>query len=115
MFISSVKLVAFHSAFTWLTFRMFALPLTYTATVVCAACALLPFIPTYVVALPPCIALAAQVGGMRCQQASQLVLAGGKLGAPEGQCCQASFSCLCLACLGFWQVLTERCGCNAPS
>ncbi|GAB4819140.1 hypothetical protein N2152v2_006186 [Parachlorella kessleri] len=60
VFVSSVKLVAFHSAFTWLTFRMFALPLTYTATVLCAACALLPFIPTYVVALPPCIALAAQ-------------------------------------------------------
>ena len=49
--------------FTWLTFRMFGLPLAYTAAVLCAACALLPFIPTYVIALPPCLMLGTQVGG----------------------------------------------------
>lgn len=46
----------------WLTFRVFRIPLVYTATVLCSACALLPFIPTYVIALPPCLALSAQVG-----------------------------------------------------
>lgn len=64
VFISSLKLVAFHMGFTWLTFRMFGVPLAYTAAVVCAACALLPFIPTYLIALPPCLALGAQVRGL---------------------------------------------------
>lgn len=63
VFISSLKLVAFHGTFTWLTFRMFAVPLAYTATVACAACALLPFIPTYVIALPACAMFVAQVWG----------------------------------------------------
>eukprot|EP00887_Chlorella_sp_A99_P007660 scaffold20.g7660.t1 len=60
VFLSSMKLVAFHGGFTWLTFRAFSIPLVYTAAVASAVCALLPFIPTYVVALPGCLLLALQ-------------------------------------------------------
>lgn len=98
--ISSVKLIAFHGCFSWITFRAMALPLTYTvrrccslpclaelhcatalpgihatthfefiklapsappqASVASAVCALLPFVPTYAVALPGCVVLLAQ-------------------------------------------------------
>lgn len=86
MFISSLKLVAFHGTFTWLTFRMFAVPLAYTATVACAACALLPFIPTYVIALPACAMFVAQVIGARCLPAGAGVGVG--IGLREGNIAQ---------------------------
>ena len=55
-----MKLIAFHGCFSWITFRVMGLPLTYTASVASAACALLPFVPTYAVALPGCVVLLAQ-------------------------------------------------------
>ncbi|KFM24544.1 Transmembrane protein 245 [Auxenochlorella protothecoides] len=58
--LASAKLMAFHGVFTWLTFRVFGVPLAYTAAVLSAVCALLPFIPTYAVALPGSGLLAAQ-------------------------------------------------------
>ncbi|EFN55069.1 hypothetical protein CHLNCDRAFT_134947 [Chlorella variabilis] len=58
--VSSMKLIAFHGCFSWITFRVMNLPLTYTASVASAACALLPFVPTYAVALPGCAVLLAQ-------------------------------------------------------
>ncbi|KAI3438020.1 hypothetical protein D9Q98_000463 [Chlorella vulgaris] len=58
--VSSIKLIAFHGCFSWITFRVMGLPLTYTSSVAAAACALLPFVPTYAVALPGCAVLLAQ-------------------------------------------------------
>jgi hypothetical protein len=55
-----MKLIAFHGCFSWITFRVMGLPLTYTASVASAVCALLPFVPTYAVALPGCVVLLAQ-------------------------------------------------------
>lgn len=58
--VSTFKLITFHGCFTWITFRAMGLPLTYTASVASAVCALLPFVPTPAVALPGCVVLLAQ-------------------------------------------------------
>ena len=57
---SMLKLASFHGLFAWLTFRMFGAPLAYTSAVASAAFALLPFVPTYSVALPGCAVVAFQ-------------------------------------------------------
>jgi hypothetical protein len=60
VFMSMLKLAAFHGLFAWVTFRIFGAPLGYTTSVASAAFALLPFIPTYSVALPGCVVVALQ-------------------------------------------------------
>lgn len=58
--ISLLKLSAAHGLYTWLTFRALNVPMAYTASVASSAFALLPFVPTYAVALPGSLAVAAQ-------------------------------------------------------
>lgn len=60
VFMSMLKLAAFHGLFAWVTFRIFGAPLAYTTSVASAAFALLPFVPTYSVALPGCVVVALQ-------------------------------------------------------
>jgi predicted PurR-regulated permease PerM len=60
VFMSMLKLAAFHGLFAWITFRIFGAPLAYTTSVASAAFALLPFVPTYSVALPGCAVVALQ-------------------------------------------------------
>jgi predicted PurR-regulated permease PerM len=60
VFMSMLKLAAFHGLFAWVTFRIFGAPLAYTTSVASAAFALLPFVPTYSVALPGCAVVALQ-------------------------------------------------------
>ena len=60
VFMSMLKLAAFHGLFSWITFRIFGAPLAYTTSVASAAFALLPFVPTYSIALPGCAVVALQ-------------------------------------------------------
>ena len=61
VFESAAKLAAFHGIFTWLTFRMAGLPLVYLASVSSAACALLPLIQAWMIAIPAAMWLVLQV------------------------------------------------------
>lgn len=61
VFESAAKLAAFHGIFTWLTFRMAGLPLVYLASVSSAACALLPLIQAWMIAIPAAVWLVLQV------------------------------------------------------
>ena len=61
VFESAAKLAAFHGIFTWLTFRMAGLPLVYLASVSSAACALLPLIQAWMIAIPAAVWLILQV------------------------------------------------------
>ena len=58
VFMSLLKLSLFHGLFAWVTFRIFNAPLAYTSAVASAAFSLLPFVPTYSVALPSCAVVA---------------------------------------------------------
>ena len=58
--VSLLKLAAAHGLYTWLTFRALQVPMAYTASVASAAFALLPFVPTYAVAVPGSVLVAAQ-------------------------------------------------------
>lgn len=60
VFMSMLKLASFHGLFAWLTFRVAGAPLAYTSAVASAAFALLPFVPTYAVAIPGCAVMALQ-------------------------------------------------------
>lgn len=60
VFMSLLKLAALHGMFTWVTYRALRVPLAYTSATASAAFALLPFIPTYSVALPGCAMVALQ-------------------------------------------------------
>ena len=101
-------MVAFHGGVTWLTFRVWGVPLAYTATLACCALALLPFIPTHVIALPAAAwlavrgQLAAAVGLFLAHFASywagdMLILEGALLGGPR--CRASALPCLALPCL----------------
>ena len=61
VFESAAKLAAFHGIFTWLTFRMAGLPLVYLASVSSSACALLPLIQAWMIAIPAAVWLILQV------------------------------------------------------
>ena len=56
-----VQLALFHAGFTWLTLRMFRVHFVYATTVAAAATALLPLIPSWLVAVPAALQLVIQV------------------------------------------------------
>ncbi len=57
-----MQLALFHALFTWLTLRMFETHLVYASTLASAIFALLPLIPSWLVALPAALQLFIQVG-----------------------------------------------------
>jgi predicted PurR-regulated permease PerM len=57
VFVSSLKLAAFHAGFTWLTLRAFGTHFVCTATVASAIVAVLPLVPVALVALPAVLEL----------------------------------------------------------
>ena len=65
---SDVQLALFHALFTWLTLRMFETHFVYASTLASAIFALLPFIPSWLVAFPAAIQLFIQVGQSLCHQ-----------------------------------------------
>ena len=65
---SDVQLALFHALFTWLTLRMFETHFVYASTLASAIFALLPFIPSWLVAFPAAIQLFIQVGHSLCYQ-----------------------------------------------
>ncbi|KAK9806751.1 hypothetical protein WJX72_001428 [[Myrmecia] bisecta] len=60
VFLSALNLAVFHATFTWLTFRAFGVPFAYFGTLVCGVCAMLPLIPSWVVAVPAALQLVFQ-------------------------------------------------------
>ena len=58
---SDLQLALFHALFTWLTLRMFETHFVYASTLASAIFALLPFIPSWLVAFPAAIQLFVQV------------------------------------------------------
>ncbi len=61
-----VQLALFHAGFTWLTLRMFRVHFVYATTVAAAATALLPLIPSWLVAVPAALQLVIQVHISEC-------------------------------------------------
>jgi hypothetical protein len=57
VFVSSLKLSAFHAGFTWLTLRCFDTHFVCLATAASAVAAVLPFVPVYLTALPGVVEL----------------------------------------------------------
>jgi predicted PurR-regulated permease PerM len=55
-----LQLALFHAVFTWLTLRMFGVHFVYVSTVAAAAAALLPLIPSWLVAVPAALQLIIQ-------------------------------------------------------
>ncbi|KAK9807670.1 hypothetical protein WJX72_005850 [[Myrmecia] bisecta] len=60
VFVSSLKLMIFHSLFTWITLRAAGTHLTYTCTLGTAVFTALPIVPVWVFALPGSLQLALQ-------------------------------------------------------
>jgi hypothetical protein len=60
VFLTMLKLAALHGLLSWLSFRALRAPVPYASAAASAAFSLLPFVPTYAVALPGVAALAAQ-------------------------------------------------------
>ena len=56
-----MQLALFHALFTWLTLRMFETHFVYASTLASAIFALLPLIPSWLVALPAALQLFIQV------------------------------------------------------
>ena len=76
VFVSTIKLTAFHAVFTWLTYRypcesaaeatacrIFGIHLMYLSILASAAAACLPLVPVCLVAVPAALQLLAQVCG----------------------------------------------------
>lgn len=57
-----MQLALFHALFTWLTLRMFETHFVYASTLASAIFALLPLIPSWLVAVPAALELFIQVG-----------------------------------------------------
>lgn len=64
VFVSTIKLAAFHALFTWLTFRMFGIHLIYLSVLASAIAACLPLVPVCLVAVPAALQLLAQGRGV---------------------------------------------------
>ncbi|CAL8462876.1 g2410 [Coccomyxa elongata] len=60
VFLCALKLALFHAGFTWLTLRMFRVHFVYATTVAAALTALLPLIPSWLVAVPAALQLVLQ-------------------------------------------------------
>jgi hypothetical protein len=58
VFVSAIRLAAFHAGFTWLTLRAFGTHFVCTATVASALVAVLPLVPVCLVAAPAVLELA---------------------------------------------------------
>ena len=57
----TMQLALFHALFTWLTLRMFETHFVYASTLASAIFALLPLIPSWLVAVPAALQLFIQV------------------------------------------------------
>jgi hypothetical protein len=77
VFVSSLKLSAFHAGFTWLTLRAFDAHFVCLATAASAVVAVLPLVPVALVAAPAALELAL----LRGAPVKGLVLAAMHLGA----------------------------------
>ncbi|KAF5832978.1 hypothetical protein DUNSADRAFT_10965 [Dunaliella salina] len=63
VFASSLKLAAFHAAFTWLTLKACGTHLTHLLTLVSMLVSVLPLLPCWVAVLPPAFELAMSSSG----------------------------------------------------
>lgn len=61
VFLSALKLAAFHAMFTWVTFRIFGVHFAYLLAVASGFMATLPLVPVFMVACPAGIQLFMQV------------------------------------------------------
>ncbi|GMH35217.1 hypothetical protein BSKO_03085 [Bryopsis sp. KO-2023] len=64
VFLSAIKLAAFHALFTWLTFRAFGIEFAYLSAVASLVMALLPLVPIWVIAMPAALQLFVQGNGL---------------------------------------------------
>ena len=60
VFVTLIKLCVIHGLFTWVTFTFFDAPLVYLTSTVSAAFSIVPFVPSWLVAIPSATALAVQ-------------------------------------------------------